>query len=372
MKRPSMDSTATYAVLNPIEVALIADTAAAIGIPYTTTLHKTGLSQATLSQNKYKTSVQQFVASLGNAVSAAGDRLLALRAGARTHITAFGIVGYALWSSGTLREALSVAQEFAPLLNLKCGPILSVEGDLATLRFAEPSGLGVAETELCVEFELAKVLTFLRDLLMSSFKPTSIRLLSTCPTHHDRAAILLDCDDIHTDAIAAISFHIRWLDHSLPQADPRTHRACRDACSQLLEAQDNHVDLASSVRSILVNASTSIPTLPEVARSLCMSARTLRRRLDLTNTSYSQLVDDVRKTLALRYVSSTNLTTEAIAEKLGYSDAANFSHAFKRWTGQAPRQYRAALTTNFTTHREPLISASGMTRRTAINSDMNS
>jgi AraC-like DNA-binding protein len=59
------------------------------------------------------------------------------------------------------------------------------------------------------------------------------------------------------------------------------------------------------------------------------------------NTSYSQLLDDVRKTMAIRYIASTSLTTEIIAEKLGYSDAANFSHAFKRWTGQAPRQYRA-------------------------------
>ncbi|MGN5643411.1 helix-turn-helix domain-containing protein, partial [Burkholderia multivorans] len=40
-------------------------------------------------------------------------------------------------------------------------------------------------------------------------------------------------------------------------------------------------------------------------------------------------------------VASTGLTTEIIAERLGYSDAANFSHAFKRWTGKAPRQYRA-------------------------------
>jgi AraC-like DNA-binding protein len=368
MDRLKMESDSAYAVLSPIEVRLIADTAYAFGIPYATTLDKTGLTQATLSQDKHKTSMQQFATSLGNAARAGGDRLLALRAGSRTHLTAFGIVGYALWSSGTLREALAVARDYAPLLNMKCGPILSVDGDLATLRF-EPGGLDIAEMELCVEFELAKVLTFLRALQMTGFRPSSISLLSTSEMHHRRSAILLDCNHVHSDAIAGIAFDASWLDSPLPQADPRTHRACRDACDQLLEAQDNHVDLASAVRSILLNASTSIPTLPEVARTLCMSARTLRRRLDLTNTSYSQLVDDMRKTLALRYVGSTCLTTEAIAEKLGYSDAANFSHAFKRWTGQPPRQYRATSTISLTAPRESLMAVSGLARRSPAKND---
>jgi AraC-like DNA-binding protein len=72
-----------------------------------------------------------------------------------------------------------------------------------------------------------------------------------------------------------------------------------------------------------------------------MSARTLRRHLEALDTSYSEILDSVQKTMAVHYVSTTSLTIEIIAERLKYSDAANFNHAFKRWTGEAPRQYRA-------------------------------
>jgi AraC-like DNA-binding protein len=357
MERLNMDSAVAFAALNPAEITLIADTATATGIPSSATLTGTGLSPATLLHGKCKTSMQQHVTALSNAMDLTGDRLFALRAGSRAHLTAFGIVGYALWSSGTLREALSVAREYAPLLNFKCGPTLSVEGSAAILRFTEPGGLSIDETELSVEFELAKVLTFLRDLQIPHFQPSCVRLLSSCAEHHSRAATLLACNDIGKDTVAQIRFDAAWLDHSLSQANPCTHKACLEACNQLLEAQDSHFDLASSVRSILANASTAIPTLPEVASTLCMSARTLRRRLDLMNTSYSQLLDDVRKTLAIRYVTSTGLTTEIIAEKLGYSDAANFSHAFKRWTGQAPRQYRATSVAKITVPKGVLVAA---------------
>jgi len=357
MERQDMDSATAFAALNPAEITLIADTAAATGVPSSATLEGTGLSPAILLQGKCKTSMQQHVTALSNAIVLTGDRLLALRAGSRAHLTAFGIVGYALWSSATLREALTVAREYAALLNLKCGPTLSVEGGAAVLRFTEPGGLSIDDTEFSVEFELAKVLTFLRDLQIPHFQPSCVRLLSPCTEHQSRVSTLLACNDIRKDTAAQIHFDAAWLDHSLSQANPRTHRACLEACNQLLETQVGHIDLASSVRSILANASTSIPTLPEVASTLCMSARTLRRRLDLMNTSYSQLLDDVRKTLAIRYVASTGLTTEIIAEKLGYSDAANFSHAFKRWTGQAPRQYRATSVTTIAAPKGALVAA---------------
>ncbi|MFM0552991.1 AraC family transcriptional regulator ligand-binding domain-containing protein [Paraburkholderia sediminicola] len=341
MERLHIDSAVAFAALNPAEIALIADTASSIGISASAILEGTGLAPAAMHQGKGKTSVQQHVIALTNAVTLTGDRLLALKAGTRAHLTAFGIVGYALWSGDTLREALSVARKYAPLLNLKCGPTLTVVGPTATLSFAEPGGLSGEDTEYCLEFELAKVLTFLRDLQIPHFKPSSLHLHSASAEHRNKAGVLLHCDSVVQHTVTQIRFDARWLDHSLSQSNPRTHKACLEACDQLLEAHGCQFDLASSVRSILASAATSIPTLPEVASTLCMSARTLRRRLDTMNTSYSQLLDDVRKTMAIRYIASTSLTTEIIAEKLGYSDAANFSHAFKRWTGQAPRQYRA-------------------------------
>jgi len=89
------------------------------------------------------------------------------------------------------------------------------------------------------------------------------------------------------------------------------------------------------------SANGTVPTLSQVASRLFVSTRTLRRRLEDAQTSYQEIVAETRRELAVRYLTQTSLSTEAIAEILGYSDTANFRQAFKRWTGESPQQYRS-------------------------------
>jgi AraC-like DNA-binding protein len=103
-------------------------------------------------------------------------------------------------------------------------------------------------------------------------------------------------------------------------------------------------DIRRRVRRLVLNANGTVPTLSEVAGRLFLSTRTLRRRLEDAQTSYQEIVGEIRRDLALRYLTQTSLSTEAIAEILGYSDTANFRQAFKRWTGESPQQYRRSGT----------------------------
>jgi AraC-like DNA-binding protein len=70
-----------------------------------------------------------------------------------------------------------------------------------------------------------------------------------------------------------------------------------------------------------------------------MSVRTLKRKLAEEGTSYSDLTDQVQLGRAVSLRRSV-LTVDEIADRLGYSDAANFTRAFRRWTGKSPRAYR--------------------------------
>jgi hypothetical protein len=63
-------------------------------------------------------------------------------------------------------------------------------------------------------------------------------------------------------------------------------------------------------------------------------------KLKAHGTSYQMLLDDVRQELAIWYLRQTDLSVEAIAERLGYSDTSNFSRTCKRWFGLTPRQIR--------------------------------
>ena len=82
------------------------------------------------------------------------------------------------------------------------------------------------------------------------------------------------------------------------------------------------------------------PDIETVAGELTITSRTLRRQLQAEGTTFRALLADVRCRLARDYLRTTGMSTEDVAAALGYSDAANFRHAFKRWTGEPPGRHR--------------------------------
>jgi AraC-like DNA-binding protein len=79
----------------------------------------------------------------------------------------------------------------------------------------------------------------------------------------------------------------------------------------------------------------------EVATALAMSTRTFSRRLAEEGTGFDEVVDEVRRSLALHYIKEPGLSFSQIAWLLGYEGPTSFNHAFKRWTGRPPSELRA-------------------------------
>jgi AraC-like DNA-binding protein len=91
-----------------------------------------------------------------------------------------------------------------------------------------------------------------------------------------------------------------------------------------------------------------VPLLPhgkarveEIARRIGMSQRTIARRLSGEGVTFSRVLERLRFDLAKRYLTEGALPISELAWLLGYQDAGAFSHAFKRWSGEAPREARA-------------------------------
>jgi AraC-like DNA-binding protein len=99
--------------------------------------------------------------------------------------------------------------------------------------------------------------------------------------------------------------------------------------------------IATQVTRLLVEEPGRFDNMETIAARMNITSRTLRRRLQAQGTSYRALLADMRCTLAKQYLTTTSMTTEDIAEALGFSDAANFRHAFRRWTGRRPGEFRS-------------------------------
>jgi AraC-like DNA-binding protein len=80
----------------------------------------------------------------------------------------------------------------------------------------------------------------------------------------------------------------------------------------------------------------------EVGRRLGTSSRTLSRRLREEGATFAKILDELRAALAKRYLEDRELPVSEIAWLLGYREVSSLTHAFKRWTGATPRQFRAS------------------------------
>jgi AraC-like DNA-binding protein len=132
------------------------------------------------------------------------------------------------------------------------------------------------------------------------------------------------------------------LDAPLQGADPRLLATVEEMAEAALRAQPSAQDfaqlVAARVRALLpVGAS-----MEAVAQALHMSPRTLQRRLDEEGTRFSEVLDGVREELARTWMADRALPLAEVGCRLGFSDLATFSRAFKRWTGKPPGTFRRA------------------------------
>ena len=89
-----------------------------------------------------------------------------------------------------------------------------------------------------------------------------------------------------------------------------------------------------------------MPNMDTTAAVLCVTPRTLRRRLIEEETTFLKLRDEVRYGLAKEFLRECVLSVEQISDRLGYVDPTSFINAFKRWTGETPLSYRKRVRVN--------------------------
>ncbi len=102
-------------------------------------------------------------------------------------------------------------------------------------------------------------------------------------------------------------------------------------------ALDFSVSVRQAVRTLLLDG---YPDVRLTAGAIGMSVRTLQRRLAESGLSYSRLIEEERFRTAVRLLADPSIKVTRVAIELGYTDLANFTHAFRRWTGVSPSEFR--------------------------------
>lgn len=335
---PNLDKHVYPAHIVAVLVGVLADD----GIPPAESLHGSRIDPATLHSAATRLSQRQMTAVFRNALALSGDPLLGLRAGARMHIAACGIYGYALLSSPTHAHAVDFAAKYDRVLGQIVDMVFSTSGGHATWTLAPALVLDPADPlyRFLLEYKFSGTLTVMKDLYGPAFRLARIRTVCDRPAHAEAYAERFGCEVLFGQAVNDLSFDEALMAQRMTHADPITNATVRELCDQTLLKLDEGVGMVGTVHARLVEQPGRFPDICAMAAALRMNARTLRRKLEAEGSSYRQILADVRTRLALSYLRTTDLTNEEIANRLGYSDSASFRQAFARWTQASPGEYR--------------------------------
>ena len=140
----------------------------------------------------------------------------------------------------------------------------------------------------------------------------------------------------------AILFGEELLSIRMPQSNQYVSGLLTERAEALLEKLEDSKSMRGRVESLLIPIlRTGEAKMETIARRLGLSRQTLFRKLKVEGVTFERVLDELRHKLACEYLNRKNLSVNETAYLLGFSDAAAFSRAFKRWTGSSPRTMKA-------------------------------
>lgn len=337
MKTNHKVEPATPALRPALGLQLLCQTLDELGLDAGEVCARTGLSREFLETPGQLIEKSQEIAFLAAALAYSEREDLAFRVGLRYHYGVFGVWGLAVATSENLLQALKVAQDFIELTHSFAGLTLRASGAVAEVGIQQDYPAGPVR-DFVIERDLMITLMIASEVAGRRLPVRAVRIALPEPAHSRQLQRLLNCEVAwHATSTAAVIV-MEELQKPLPQANAITWSACVRQCRELIAIQRGGEQFETRVRDGI--AQTHFRGINAVCQQLGLSERSLRRRLGAAGTSYRALQQSLRQQLAEQYLADAGLSLDEVAERLGYSETANFCHAFRRWTGETPGHWR--------------------------------
>jgi AraC-like DNA-binding protein len=254
-----------------------------------------------------------------------------------------GILFYVASGAKDVNEGLTLIARYSRIVNeaARIKLIRTPEGGAVEFNIVGMPRHGARQN---VEFGLAVFLKGLREVTGRNLRPGRVAFAHSrnsrlreferffgCPVEFGRAS----SEGLSSDFL---EFSNEVLAIPLITADPKLVRALRPFCD--LTAKERSTATGTLRGALEGELEKHLPQgkaqRQKIAGKLGLSTRTLARRLASEGTTYEEVVDQLRRSLALQYIKEKSISLSQIAWLLGYGGSASFNHAFRRWTGRSP------------------------------------
>jgi AraC-like DNA-binding protein len=164
------------------------------------------------------------------------------------------------------------------------------------------------------------------------------------PAHSAEYRLMYCADLSFNKPNTLIAFEASYLDLPVVQNERTTKEFLRTAPENILLKYKNGSSLTARIRRRLRQfLPGAVPDFEGLAEELGMTPATMRRRLQEEGESYQSIKDQLRRDLAISYLSHSSRSVMDIALELGFSERSAFHRAFRKWTGASPGEFRRAL-----------------------------
>jgi AraC-like DNA-binding protein len=272
-----------------------------------------------------------------------GDPALQLAAPTTLPFGAYRVIDYLLNASATVGEAVRRFATYFGLLTDAARLTIEEEGDERRLHIALADGGAVPG--VYVDYVFA---AFVGRCRMTQPGVRVLRVELRHPAPRDPAPYAARFEAPVTFGAAAdrLCFAVDEWDSPLEHADPGLAHVLEEHARRLSErSPDGGGGFVAAVQTALTAALPGDANAPRVARALHVSVRTLQRRLVAAGTTFRDVADRARRTLAESYLEDPGVSITEVAFLLGFSDQTSFHRAFRRWNGAAPGVWRRRAAT---------------------------
>ncbi len=321
------------------------------GVDLAKLLQDTGITEVQLQDFSAHISYAQYTSLIVNSLRAFSKPGLGLHLGKYLHIASNGMMGIAAMTSNTLGDAceiqLAYYKAFSPLM------VVDMHISEGKVHFQTHEAWGAGRLlPLAVECLFTGVYHNAKMMLGVDHIDCEIRLAYADPGYSDTYKETLENPVQFGCAVNQLSIDETLLARLLKFRDPNTCQMAKQHCQREYAGAAARQSLVTRVRRVVhyeldrwqaLEGHASPLTLVFVAEELFMSPRTLKRKLSSLGTSYQKVKETILLERADAMLQDKGITVADIAQRLQFSDTANFRRAFKRWTGKTPLLHRQEL-----------------------------
>lgn len=272
---------------------------------------------------------------------ASEEPFFGLRVGSETHYGAMDLLGNLMATADDLSEALKLLLRYKDLLVPYMQFSLSEEQGCLKLATRSDTTLRFTRLRAHNEVVVATMVSIGRSLTGNRLGLRGVAFCHPAPAdtgpYDEYFGVPQRFEQGENAILIAPETLSRPFSGAYPQYNARLRRQADRLLASLSRAQGMTAQVTSLLKERLGSAETA---MADVAAALNLSVRTLQRRLRQERTSFAALRDQLRHEQACKALRGERCDMERLAAELGFSDTANFYHAFKRWEGCAPGEYR--------------------------------